>query len=223
MENISGATPSIDWESRDLESAWRRFEVHVNFMFSGPLKDKSEEERCSYLMLWVGEKGRNIYSTWTIQAGKEKELATYFNGFKAYVKPRSNTVYNRFLFQTRTQKADESFDQFYTELKLLVKDCTYDKPDEMVRDRLVAGIISTKLRDKLLNVGSDLTLTKTLDLARTHEVTKQQNKVMSGEEKINYVRPKQNVNKGSSIDRPSESAIPKLEHCERCGKSDGKK
>ena len=219
MENISGATPSIDWESRDLESALRRFEVHNNFMFSGPLKDKSEEERCSYLMLWVGEKGRNIYSTWTIQAGKEKELATYFNGFKEYVKPRSNTVYNRFLFQTRTQKADGSFDQFYTELKLLVKDCTYDKPDEMVRDRLVAGTISTKLRDKLLSVGSELTLTKTLDRARTHEVTKQQNKVMSGEEKINYVRPKQNVNKGSSIGGTSGPATPKLEHCERCGKS----
>ena len=178
-------------------------------MFSGPLKDKSEEERCSYLMLWVGEKGCNIYSTWTIQAGKEKELATYLNGFKEYVKLRSNTVYNRFLFQTRTQKADESFDQFYIELKLLVKDCTYDKPDEMVRDRLVAGIISTKLRDKLLSVGTELTLTKTLDLARTHEITKQQNKVMSGEEKINYVRSKQNVNKGSSMGGASGPAIQK--------------
>ena len=102
--------------NQDLESAWRRFEVHVDFMFPGPLKEKSEEERCSYLMLWVGEKGRNIFSTGTIKAGKEK-LATYFNGFKEYVKPMSNTVYNRFLFQRRTQKADESFYQFYTELK----------------------------------------------------------------------------------------------------------
>ena len=72
MENISGATPTIDWESQDLQSAWKRFQVHVNFMFSGPLKGKTEEERCSYLMLWVGEKGRNIYSTWTIEAEREK-------------------------------------------------------------------------------------------------------------------------------------------------------
>ena len=92
----------------------------------------------------------------------------------------------------------------------------------MVRDRLVAGIISTKLRDKLLSVGSNLTLIKTLDLARTHEVTKQQNKVMSGQEKINYVRSKQNVNKGSSMGSASGPAIQKLERCEKCGKSHGK-
>ena len=229
MENISGATPTIDWESRDLESAWKRFQVHVNFMFSGPLQDKTEEERCSYLMLWVGEKGRNIYSTWTIEAGKEKKLKTYIDGFTEYVKPRTNTVYNRFLFQTRTQKAEETFDQYYTELKLLVKDCTYDKPDEMVRDRLVAGITSSKLRDKLLNIGSDLTLVKTLDIARAHEISKQQNKVMSGEEKVNFVKSRQNVNKGSSIGRPSahKSSRPPQGHkppelCERCGKSHGK-
>lgn len=49
-------------------------------------------------------------------------------------------------------KADsESFDNFVTELKLLVKDCGYTNADEMIRDRIVFAINSTKVKEKLLN------------------------------------------------------------------------
>ena len=44
-------------------------------MFTGPLKGKSEEEKVSYLLLWVGDKGRDIRHTWKdIKAGDEKKL-----------------------------------------------------------------------------------------------------------------------------------------------------
>ena len=73
---------------------------------------------------------------------------TYYDEFELYVKPRTNVIYNRYKFQSRSQSESESFDQFVTDLKLLVKDCTYDKPDEMVRDRIVIGIRNTKIREK---------------------------------------------------------------------------
>ena len=220
MENITGATPTIDWESKDLEGAWKRFQTHINFMFSGPLKKKTEEEKCSYLMLWVGEKGRNIYSTWNLSEEDSKKLESYTNGFQNYVKPRTNTVYNRFVFQTRSQKPDETFDQFCTELKLLVKDCTYDKNDEMVRDRIVAGVSNAKLRDKLLNIGSDLTLEKAIETARTHEISKQQNKIMSGEKPVNLVKSKQKI-QYKPREEPRAHAS-RGEMCQRCGKVHGK-
>ena len=40
----------------------------------------------------------------------------YFNGFEAYVKPTSNTIYNRYKFQSKVQNPDETFEQFVTEL-----------------------------------------------------------------------------------------------------------
>ena len=44
-------------------------------MFSGPLKAKTEEEKVSYLLLWVGDKGRDIRHTWTdISADDAKKL-----------------------------------------------------------------------------------------------------------------------------------------------------
>ena len=45
------------------------------------------------------------------------------------------------------------------------------KKDEMVRDRIVTGVKSSKIREKLLTVGSDLTFAKTLDIARAYEVS----------------------------------------------------
>lgn len=38
-----------------------------------------------------------------------------------------------------------------------LKDCSYANPDEMVRDMVVIGINNTKIREKLINVGSELT------------------------------------------------------------------
>lgn len=70
-------------------------------------------------------------------------------------KLRSNQVFNWNKFQNKIQN-DITFDQFVTELQILVKHCGYDKPDDMVRDRIVFGVKSNKIREKLINVGSDL-------------------------------------------------------------------
>ena len=143
-------------------------------MFDGPLKKKDEEQKCAFLMLWVGEKGRSLFQTWKLSADQKKKLDNYYNGFEAYVKPTSNTIYNRYKFQSKVQNPDETFEQFVTELQLLVKDCEYDKSDEMVRDRIVTGVRNSKIRAKLQNEGSTLTLTRTLEVARTHELSHSQ-------------------------------------------------
>lgn len=51
-----------------------------------------------------------------------------------------------------------------------MKDCDYANEEEMVRDRIVFGIHSPKVREKLLSVGSALTLDKAMDIARSHEL-----------------------------------------------------
>jgi len=152
MESIVGQSPVMDWQSHDLDSAWKAFKTHVEFMFNGPLKEKDEPQRCAYLMLWVGEKGRNIFSTWDITDEEKKVIKNYFDRFEQYVKPRSNIIYNRYKFQSRVQQEGETFEQFVTELQVLVKDCDFRDRDEMVRDRIVFGIKNSKVREKLINM-----------------------------------------------------------------------
>ena len=111
----------------------------------------------------MGEKGRDIYNTWQLTDAQKKKLETYYTKFGEHVKPHQNTVFARYKFQSRVQEATEKFDKFVTDLKLFVEDCKYDKPDEIVRDRIVFGVASSEIREKLLQVGSDLTLKKSID------------------------------------------------------------
>uniref|UniRef100_A0A674EBM2 Gypsy retrotransposon integrase-like protein 1 n=1 Tax=Salmo trutta TaxID=8032 RepID=A0A674EBM2_SALTR len=172
-------SPRMDWESTNLPDAWRKYKQHVELMFTGPLKERGEEEKCSYLLLWIGEKGRDIYNTWTLTEAESKALKTYYDRFEAYVVPKTNTIFARYKFHEKVQGASESFEPFVTELRLLVKDCDYANKDEMVRDRIVFGIHSPRVREKLLNVGSELTLDKAIDIARSHELAQAQMKTIS--------------------------------------------
>ena len=90
--NSAGSTPKMDWTSGDLPTAWKAFKQHCEFTFGGPLKRKSEEEKCNYLMIWIGDKGRDIYNTWELTADEGKKLDTYYAKYEAYVKPKSNKV-----------------------------------------------------------------------------------------------------------------------------------
>ena len=219
MEYLGSSAPNIDWDSPDLEGSWKRFISHCEFVFNGPLKSKDEAEKCNYLMIWVGEKGRRIYETWTLTAEEKKTLKTYTDRFAGYVKPRTNIVYNRFKFGSRVQNQDESFDQFVTELQILVKDCAYDKDDEMVRDRIVFGIRNNAIREKLINKGSELTLTQTLEIARAYEISKAQSHLINtpgnNSVEVNAVRGK---GQRKSVHKQVSAASSTKGKCTRCGR-----
>ncbi|KAL1249437.1 hypothetical protein QQF64_020442 [Cirrhinus molitorella] len=98
MDSSGVPTPRMDWDSVNLTDAWRRFCQHVQFMFSGLLGDKSEETfYCSYLLLWVDEKGRDVYNTWTLSADESKKLQPYYE-FEEYVMPKANPIFARYKF-----------------------------------------------------------------------------------------------------------------------------
>jgi hypothetical protein len=123
-------------------------------------------------MIWVGEKGRDIFQTWSLSSEEEKKLKTYYDRFEAYVKPKSNKVFARYKFHKKVQVENESYQQFVTELKLLVKDCGYADPDEMVRDRIVIGCLVPKVRERLIEEGSDLKLEKAIEIGLTMEMSR---------------------------------------------------
>ena len=217
-EYTSANTPKMDWNSRDLPTAWRSFRRHLEFMFGGPLKSKSEEQKCNYLMIWVGEKGRDIYQTWTFEEGEEKKLNSYYERFEAHVKPKSNKVFARYRFHKKVQCDNESFEQFLIDLKLLVKDCGYADPDEMVRDRIVIGCNSKKVREKLIQEGSELSLEKAVEIALTLEMSQTQLKTMEEEDsKIHAVKVNQARRQSEKLDKRKHGRPGVEQECGMCG------
>ncbi|KAL0194540.1 hypothetical protein M9458_008112, partial [Cirrhinus mrigala] len=220
METYGIQAPRMDWTSANLPEAWRRFKQQAELMFSGPLQEKRETEKCSYLLLWIGEKGLDIYNTWSLSEDEAKKLQTYYDKYAAYITPKSNPIYARYRFHEKMQADGETFEHFITELKLLVKDCGYPNSDEMVRDRIVFATNFPRVREKLLSQGAELTLDKAIDITRSHELAQIQLKEMTGSKdapKIDAV----NATKRQNAHRYTKTKDHKLVHgeCDRCAGS----
>ncbi|CAC5375554.1 unnamed protein product [Mytilus coruscus] len=183
MDALSGSHPKIDWEATDLVTAWKSFQQHTEFWFAGPLAKTAEAQKCNYLMIWIGNKGRDIYSTWDLSEDDKKKLEVYYQNFEKHVRPKSNKIYSRYKFLSRVQKDIDTFEEYLTDLKILVKDCGYATPEEMVRDAIVFGTKDHKVREKCITEGSELSLEKAINFARTYELSKAQLKTMESEDK----------------------------------------
>ena len=88
-------------------------------------------------MIWVGEKGLDVYKTEYLSSEVSKKLTTYYEKFEVFVKHKSNNIFACYNFHNIVQQEKEPFEQFQTNLKIEVKDCGYKDPDKMIRDRVV--------------------------------------------------------------------------------------
>ena len=120
--------PSMNWEAMDLPKEWARFRQHCEFTFKGPLPSKTEVEKVNYLMTYIGDKGRELYTTFTFAPATQDDpaesdtLAGVYNKYAEYVAPKTAQIKAAVKFQRRKQGTKERFDESVTDLRLLVKD-----------------------------------------------------------------------------------------------------
>lgn len=100
---------------------------------------------------------------------------------------------------------------------MLVKDCGYANPGEMIRDRVVFGICSSKIREKLITTGSDLTLAIAIDIANLYELSRIQLKTMNEESKGNSAGNESEVNR-IETKHPHKGRQSEFETCRNCGR-----
>ena len=215
MDLAGVPTPSMDWSSVNLLEAFKKFCHHAELIFAGALRDKDPEVHCTYLLLWVGEKGREIYNTLTLTNDQKKDVSEICSAFQTHVQPKSNPVFARYKFNTEVQ-GDNSVEQFITRLKVLSKDCSFDATyvNDMIRDQMVFGIKSQDMRKKLLTVGADLTLDKAIQVCQTNEYAQEQLKTMTtigssmgaATAAVNYVHQRR---QGSSQSMKSKGSRPR--------------
>ena len=178
-----GSCPSIDWDATNLKAAWSHFKQHAELMFTGPLSGKEDAVKCSYLLIWAGEKGRDIFNTWTLTAAERDNVTTYLRKFSEHVEPLANPIFARYQFHKRNQRDSESIEQYLTELRITAKECEFGTTsDEMIRDRIVFGVKQDKIRERLLSEGAGLTLARAVAICRAAEATQAQLMIMSNQE-----------------------------------------
>ena len=104
---------------------------------------------------------------------------------EAYTKPQSNQILARYQLRCLIQ-GDKPLEEFVTEARLLVEDRGYDPAakENALRDTLVFGVASDKVRKDAIALGNSVTFKQVYDLTKVDESTKTQRKIISkGDEK----------------------------------------
>ena len=190
------ATNSIYWAAPkqlsfdgNVSENFRKFEEHWHLFEKTELKERTQEEKCSYFLLLIGEKGREVHKTLTFTtpefetAGEtrtwKRTTAELITAFKEYCSPKKNITYERHKFNTRNQGETESIDQYVTELRILASTCEFATlKDGLIRDRIICGIQNQTMKERLLRE-ADLTLKKAIDICRAAEVSREQVKSLT--------------------------------------------
>ena len=80
-----------------------------------------------------------------------------------------NVSYERYVLNQRIQDKNESFDNFLSEVRRLIKSCDFGAlTDSIIRDRIICGIRDETTRQKLLQIRK-LDLAKAIDICRSSE------------------------------------------------------
>ena len=109
MADLAGLpSPRMDWSSTDLPQALKKFKATCELYFSGPLKEKSEGEKISCLLIWTGDEGIELVSTWSLTETESSKLDKYWAKFEEYVSPKSHFRLARYkLFRVLKQEKGE--------------------------------------------------------------------------------------------------------------------
>ena len=64
MGELSGIKPpQMECNDSDLPTAFKSFKQYCQLIFDGPLNTKEDKVKATYILLWIGEEGRNIPGT----------------------------------------------------------------------------------------------------------------------------------------------------------------
>eukprot|EP00057_Strongylocentrotus_purpuratus_P007993 XP_011662467.1 PREDICTED: uncharacterized protein K02A2.6-like [Strongylocentrotus purpuratus] len=192
MGEMTGINPPcMDWASKDLPTEFRNFQYYCELIFSGPLNKKSDQEKCTYILLWLGQEGIRIHKSW----GKDfKTPAEVFEAFIKHFEPKTNFRLARFQLQKLAQEPAEAIDDFMARCKIQAQKCKFADIELEGRliEQIVIGTSSKKVQQTLLAKDEKLTLNTALDIARTQEATEADMKLLHGQA-VNVDMTKQHI------------------------------
>ena len=199
--------PEMDFAVSDvtnLPEKWRKWKHTAELYLSLAMPNKSEKEKCQAFLYIIGQQGRDIYETLNFSEDEKFKLEPMFEKFERYCKPKQNVSVERYKFNTLAQ-GTSTIDQYITNLRLIAKNCNYgDLEDEFLRDRIVCGVTSEVMRERLLRE-EELTLTKALKICRAVEEAKKHVKLMGEEPAVHEVNTRRK-GKGNQRRKSSKSS-----------------
>ncbi|XP_021368107.1 uncharacterized protein K02A2.6-like [Mizuhopecten yessoensis] len=189
------------------------------------MSGREEKDKCSAFLYLIGQDGREVFNTMTFDGDTRDKIEPLFTKFKEYCQPHENTIVWRHKFNTKVQGKGETIDQYVTELRTISKNCRFGLlTDELIRDRIVCGVNSEKLKERLLRDG-ELTLIRAITTCRASEESHHMMKNLHGEEVVASVKKSRDYKKTSHKPTPQSSKqykrVETPRHSNLCGQCGG--
>ena len=224
-------TPSINWSSDNLPDAFSSFRQYCQLIFDGPYSTKSEKEKVTYLLLWIGRQGLDVYNSFTWDNADDRhKLTEVWLKFSDHIEPKVNSWLARYTLQQFRQSPEESVDTFISRCRTQAAKCKFKDADETnsrLIELLIVGTKHPEVQAKILEKGDGVTsLDAVMEIARTYEATKGHVAQLQARADVHIVRksePKPG-NAGSKCSRcgtqhaKNKSACPAIgQKCNKCG------
>jgi len=136
---------NFDFEPKNWPMWNENFE---RFRSASGLSAQPQQQLIDTLIYVMGFKANSIAKSFTYEAGKTSsdKYDDVKGKFDSHFLPHKNVIHERYLFCTRSQKQNESAEEFITSLYKLAETCEFKSmtgatiKDEMIRDRIVVGV-----------------------------------------------------------------------------------
>ena len=169
----------------NLAEHWGRFKQEFKlYLIATGLGNKNEEEKIALFLHVAKSSAIEVYNTFAFDSTDEANSETFANvldKFEKYGNPKKNITYERYISFIHNQERGEPVESFVKDLMLKAKTCEFlTLRDSLTKDRIVLGIISQRVRERLLRE-DDLTLQKAMQICQAAEATERQlNKLNTG-------------------------------------------
>lgn len=167
----------------NLSENWRRFiQKFENFMAASQYTEEKDERKIAIFFNVIGDDASEALNSMTLTNDDKKKYDKVIEAFEKYCNPRKKILYLRYMFYSRNQERDETFDHFDTDLSKLVGDCEFHTQKSLIlRDRIVLGMSDKELQARLIRMTDDeVALEKVVEFCRIAEVTKKQLQTVQG-------------------------------------------
>lgn len=156
----------------NIAENWRVFKQNFEiFSIAAEISKKSEAVRIAVFLNAVGPAAVEVFNSFNITEEKKQEYEEVVKAFSDFCSPKTNEVYESFVFHGRNQAIGEPFDQFLINLKKLSRTCGFgDLENRMLRDRIVCGVADKNLQKRLLEADK-LDYKKAVEMARASEAS----------------------------------------------------
>ena len=193
-------------------------------LFNRPLDESPPNRQAGLVINWLGsEAGLTLHSLNLMY----DEPDTIFNALRVVFRPIGNRTMSRFKFKSLKQKQGATVDAYMAELKVLIKECSYDQNMQQIllKDQFIFGVTVHEIQEHLLNdIGDDHDLNHCLQETCKIELRLAQHKLL-GLKSVQYdaignQRDQERSKKKSSKSkdkRPQSRSQSGIRDCKYCG------